>query len=793
MPESQIPEIVVNLLQPVAGESPTGEDIARSDDPVASAAYTDLEMEITKVGEVNYQKTAQMAVDILIKYSKHLRVASWLCLSWFRLEGPEGLKNGLLLILQLLKTFSQQLHPEKAAHRSKALQFISTDKRFHSFEKSDITNQSIVSEIRDLLNEIKSQANKLLPENSPDLSQLSEIVENRLGTVSVSSEDRNISDSDERKENPEVTQKPDAEHAEEKVEPTPQEDSTGTEKELPEDEDIEISNEVSELLEDISPDKPVGENIEDTENQDAQVIYMTLESEIVKYSGNDYTKCLKLAQEILKNHSKHLRVAVWLLITWFRTEKLEGFKNGIQLLLELIKKYGADLHPADSKQKSRALQMLNTETRLKLIGKVKATQQNARILKDIGRLYSELVEESGMLLSDSPPKLTAINEIITDKVTESRDILEGGKEEASQVTQQQTPAMQKTPATATAQSTSSPGRDTLVSTTGGLNISDDKSAKIAIKKALQFYFQDDGADPPKKKISTDASVYSISRALRWSKIKQPPDKEFITQIEGPNEPKQNHILKLYNNKDWDTLIPELETNFISNDSFTFWLDSQRFIVGAMQQKGSSFDNAAEEIKIHVARLVAKFPGITKLMFKDTKTAFADKNTIEWIQGDVMGSLGGGNSEEKILPPIMGEDYDQINKDYETVCEELPRNFEENLRVMQQSIEGESRKKGRFLRLLNLANYCYLAKKYPLAQPFFGQLMQLIEEYHISEWETALCVAVWQSIFLNNNKILDGEKDKQKKSIIEQEQKALFDKIVKYDAVLALTLENHIHK
>ena len=75
MPESQMPEAITELLQPIAGESSTGEDIARSDDPVASAAYTDLEMEITKVGEVNYQKTAQMAVDILIKYSKHLRVA----------------------------------------------------------------------------------------------------------------------------------------------------------------------------------------------------------------------------------------------------------------------------------------------------------------------------------------------------------------------------------------------------------------------------------------------------------------------------------------------------------------------------------------------------------------------------------------------------------------------------------------------------------------------------------------------------------------------------------------------
>ena len=100
-------------------------------------------------------------------------------------------------------------------------------------------------------------------------------------------------------------------------------------------------------------------------------------------------------------------------------------------------------------------------------------------------------------------------------------------------------------------------------------------------------------------------------------------------------------------------------------------------------------------------------------------------------------------------------------------------------------------KGRFLRLLNLANYCYLAKKYALAQPFFGQLMQQIEDYHISEWESALCVSVWQSTFLNNQKLMSNENDEQKKALIEKEQKFLFDKIVKYDAVLAITLEDHI--
>jgi predicted component of type VI protein secretion system len=350
MPESQIPEIVAVLLQPVSKESPTGEDVARSDDPVASAAYTDLEMEISKPGEVNYQKTAQLANDILVKYSKQLRVASWLCLSWFRLDGPEGLKNGLLLILHMMKTFSGKLFPGKPAHCSKAIQFISTDKRFHSFEKSDISDPDIITEIRDLLNDIKTESDKLFPDNSPDLSQLSEIVKSRIGTAPSAKADENDSEKDAPKTEQDVDAEPDTVTQQDLAS-----DDTKTDEMDTKDEKIAISGEVLALLDDISADKPVGENIEVTEDQDAQVAFMTLESEIVKYSGNDYAKCLKLAQEIFQNHCKHLKVAVWLLITWFRLEQLDGFKNGVQLLLELIKKYGSDLYPSDIKQKSRAL------------------------------------------------------------------------------------------------------------------------------------------------------------------------------------------------------------------------------------------------------------------------------------------------------------------------------------------------------------------------------------------------------------------------------------------------------
>jgi len=215
------------------------------------------------------------------------------------------------------------------------------------------------------------------------------------------------------------------------------------------------------------------------------------------------------------------------------------------------------------------------------------------------------------------------------------------------------------------------------------------------------------------------------------------------------------------------------------------------MVKALEQKGGKLSEVAAEIKVQLARLNAKLPQMTKLLFKDTKTPFAREETVKWIEEDVMDSFGGGKSKERILPPIMGEDYEPINKMYEEVCESLPQNFAENAKSMQQAMDGETRKKGRFLRLLNLANYCYLARKYLLAQPLFDQLMEQIEDYHISDWETALCVSVWQSTYLNSQKLLSDEKDNQKKAVIEKKQKELFDKIVKYDAVLALSLESHI--
>jgi len=253
----------------------------------------------------------------------------------------------------------------------------------------------------------------------------------------------------------------------------------------------------------------------------------------------------------------------------------------------------------------------------------------------------------------------------------------------------------------------------------------------------------------------------------------------ITQIEAPNQIIREKIKEWFESNDWDTLIPRIEINFLKADSvFRYWFDVQRYLVKALEQKGGKYIFAAEEIKIQLARLLNRIPDLLTLKFKDNKTPFADDETILWINDEVMSILGKGKSSESvILPPIIGEDYDSINKEYEIVCSELPGKFEENLTVMQKAIDADVRRKGKFLRRLNFANYCIQAKQFHLAKVNLFELKDLIEEYNLANWEPALCTA----------KLLSGSNDKEAKIKIDKEQKELFSNIAKYDGILAIKL------
>jgi hypothetical protein len=120
--------------------------------------------------------------------------------------------------------------------------------------------------------------------------------------------------------------------------------------------------------------------------------------------------------------------------------------------------------------------------------------------------------------------------------------------------------------------------------------------------------------------------------------------------------------------------------------------------------------------------------------------------------------------------------------------ELPKNIETNITSMQKAINSDERRKGKFLRRLNLANYCMQAKIYDLARVHLTELNSLIDEYNIESWEPALCTSVWQSMYMVNKELISKMKDKELKLILENEQKELFNKVAKYDSIIAIKLK-----
>lgn len=772
MPEVNIPAEVAELLEPISGNSPAGQDATGSEE------YIKLEMETGKA-QPDYEAYVKWATEILKNMSKNLRVAIWLCFAWYRTNQMAGFRNGLILILELMKKYGDKLFPENVVHRSKSFAFLNS--RISKFmEKDEITaeNAADTENVKTLLGEIIAECGKQFPENVPNLKELSQVVEAKAKLVKNFATEAKQESKEELSATPETETVTSAEKVSEDqpaAQPSTEIDAV-EEMKVEEKETIQIPDKVAELLEPISADSPAGENVDTGTSED----YFKLEMEVDKPQP-DYKSIIEMAASILRDKSKHLRVAIWICYAWYRTEEVVGLRKGMILITQLLNRYKDKLFPEKPVIRGKTLLFLNSKLP-RFLEKEEVHSGNAQDWQDIKNLFDRLNTISKEQFSDKAPALKELENVISILSNKAKKLLE--KKEAPKAASAETTAKPATAGVATAPSppVGAPGATVPL-------ISSEKSAIFALKNVLKFFFEAESDGKKERKVPEDGFVYGISRLLQWGKLKLPIEKDKVTQIEGPNPPRQNYIQNLFSNNDWDSLISNIEIDFLTHDGFKYWFDGQRLVVHALEQKGGLYSNAAQEIKIQLDRLIARVPGLPKLIFKDKQTPFASKETLTWLEDEVKGASGGGKAEDLILPPIMGEDYEPINKTYEIAIGELPENFEKNAQAMQRAIEGDTRRKGRFLRMLNLANFCYAARQFESAKVLLTQLIKQIEAYQLMEWEPALCVAVWQSTYLTNIKLLTLEGESNVNSSLEQEQQDLFKKIGNYDLVLALKLSN----
>ena len=107
-----------NLLNPIPGENPSGEDLRYTPiyDQIKEARREEEESEQgewkTEIKKADYPLVVKLASEALASKSKDLQIAAWLTDALLRTEGFAGLKQGLELLRGLVGTFWDGLYPQ---------------------------------------------------------------------------------------------------------------------------------------------------------------------------------------------------------------------------------------------------------------------------------------------------------------------------------------------------------------------------------------------------------------------------------------------------------------------------------------------------------------------------------------------------------------------------------------------------------------------------------------------------------------------------------------------------------
>lgn len=128
-------------LQPVAADSPTGNDPGYNDD------FQLMREEVNKLSGADTDLICQLAEKLLTTVTRDIRVASYY--AWARLhrDGEAGLADGLELLAGLMQRFGLHLHPQRERSRKAALDWLASQRMLDSLSLFPEVNNSVAMRI----------------------------------------------------------------------------------------------------------------------------------------------------------------------------------------------------------------------------------------------------------------------------------------------------------------------------------------------------------------------------------------------------------------------------------------------------------------------------------------------------------------------------------------------------------------------------------------------------------------------------------------------------------------------
>ncbi|MBI1926583.1 type VI secretion system protein TssA [Candidatus Poribacteria bacterium] len=470
----------------------------------------------------------------------------------------------------------------------------------------------------------------------------------------------------------------------------------------------------------------------------------------------NWPKIIELSRVILAQKSKNMRVAGYLCLGLLRREGFTGLAEGLEGYQLLLREYWDGLYPPLSKINARKINLENQDQQLARFAEVQKTEAaDGEALQKISEIIEGLNREVSGKLPQTPPILVNLAQVITTRqreVDKPQPKPAPPKSPAGEKTIPEKKAPVEEAPRADAKPSQQPVQPSPPQREPSLSPDTWKTTSDGVDFVIKI------ADVLRRKELRDIMAYRLSRVARWDLLqKEPHDKNGKTVFNSPSKGVQSRLSDLILGQEWETLVTKCEEAFVQGENY-LWLDLQRYLSTAFSELGPNYETVHRAIVLEMGFFVNRVPKIAHLSYADG-TPFADALTQEWIERTVRPAISGGKASEKAEKATTsgaeassseaqrdGASSQQITAAYEAAKTLFMKgDLAGALSHLQEGIDHDATRKGRFLRRLHLAGLCLVAKRPEMSRPILEDLDAEIERFALDQWEPGLCMEVWKNL------------------------------------------------
>jgi type VI secretion system protein ImpA len=498
----------------------------------------------------------------------------------------------------------------------------------------------------------------------------------------------------------------------------------------------------------------------------------------------DFALVTKLASEALATRSKDLQLAAWLTEAQLRREGFAGLRTGLEFMRTLLVRYWDDLYPQleDGDPELRAAPLswvgltLSSAVRSVPLNKAghdlfkykesravgyeadaggdsKKLQARQQAL-DEGKLsaeefdrgfdatpkawYKELVadvdgsvEALGDLdrvgrdrFVDSAPNFIRLQDALSEVQRAARQLLTR-KLELDPDPPELEPAVASPESSSPPASAPSPA--TGAESPRAYEANSREGATAGAVSAARFLR---GTEPK------SPASYLLLRGFRWGEVRGPGGRPDPRLLEAPSSSVRTQLRSLLLEAKWAQLLEAAEA-VMATPVGRGWLDLQRYAISACEGLGSEYEPVARAIRGALRALLADVPDLLTMSLMDDMPT-ANEETRQWLLSQ--GLDGARRGEDETIMASNGQSS-LADKTFDRAMTEVRGGrAQRGIQLLMDELTHEKTPRARFLRRTQIARIMVENGLEPIAVPILLELLALIDNHKLAEWEAGELVA-----------------------------------------------------